>query len=114
MEQSKIEEIIDESFNHLIDTMIKFPENPYNINFEEIFFKGKADLIHKLEKIINQKDKQIDLMAKHIACLDNDETICKKLYSGNICEDKKIVCWECIKQYFKEIAERKSEEWKKI
>ena len=66
MKQSKIEETIDESFNRLIDIMIKFPKNPYHINLEEIFFKGKADLIHKLEKIINQKDKQIDLMADNL------------------------------------------------
>lgn len=38
MKQSKIEEIIDESFTRLIDAMIKFPENPYHINFEEMFF----------------------------------------------------------------------------
>ena len=64
MKQSKIEETIDESFNRLIDIMIKFPKNPYHINLEEIFFKGKADLIHKLEKIINQKDKQIERMKR--------------------------------------------------
>ena len=94
MEQSKIEEIIDESFSYLIDTMFKFPENPYHINFEEIFFKGKADLIHRLEKIMNQKDKQIDLMAEKI------------FEEGIVWKDK-----EEVKQYFKELSEeRKSEE----
>ena len=63
MKQSEIEEMIDESFNYLIDTIINFPENPYHINFEKIFFRGKANLIHKFEKIIEKKDKQIDLMA---------------------------------------------------
>lgn len=38
MKQSEIEEMIDESFNYLIDTIINFPENPYHINFEKIFF----------------------------------------------------------------------------
>ena len=64
MKQSEIEEMIDESFNYLIDTIINFPENPYHINFEKIFFRGKANLIHKFEKIIEKKDKQIDLMAR--------------------------------------------------
>lgn len=69
MKQSEIEEMIDESFNYLIDTIINFPENPYHINFEKIFFRGKANLIHKFEKIIEKKDKQIDLMAKELSDL---------------------------------------------
>ena len=97
MKQSKIEETIDESFNRLIDIMIKFPKNPYHINLEEIFFKGKADLIHKLEKIINQKDKQIDLMAEHLIGM----TFSDKENIEIIFDNK-----EDIKQYF----ERKSEE----
>ena len=52
MKQSEIEEMIDESFNYLIDTIINFPENPYHINFGKIFFRAKANLIHKFEKII--------------------------------------------------------------
>ena len=66
MKQTEIEEMIDESFKHLIDIMFKFPENPYHIDFEEMLFKGKANLIHRFEKIIKQKDKQIDLMAEEI------------------------------------------------
>ena len=97
MKQSKIEETIDESFNRLIDIMIKFPKNPYHINLEEIFFKGKADLIHKLEKIINQKDKQIDLMADNLVGM----TFSDKENIEIIFDNK-----EDIKQYF----ERKSEE----
>ena len=108
MEQSKIEEIIDESFSHFIDTMFKFPKNQYDINFEEIFFKGKADLIHRLEKIINKKDKIIDLMAEFIfQNIDVEEDICnstKVECKQETAQD--ITCINCIKQYF----ERKSEE----
>ena len=107
MKQSEIEEIIDKSFERLIDTMLKFPENSYHINFEEIFFKGKADLIHRFEKIINEKDKQIDLMAKYISNLEIDEDICmKNIANTELCNEKYSNCKECIKQYF----ERKSKE----
>ena len=62
-------------------------------------------MINEYEETIENKDKIIDAMAKYIACLDNDETICKKLYSGDLCEDKEIVCWECVKQYFEKKVE---------
>ena len=115
MKQSKIEEIIDESFNRLIDAMIKFPENPYHINFEEMFFKGKADSIHKFEKIINEKDKQIELTIDFIYKLAQKKpgTIIHDLKEGGFdtseCESgncKRKSCRGCIKQYF----ERKVEE----
>lgn len=108
MKQSKIEEIIDESFECLIDTMFKFPENPYHINFEEIFFKGKADLIHRFEKIMNQKDKQIDLMAENIelqqyANIDvtDLDLICKDIKCNKKCRTVKKAC---IKQSFERKA----------
>ena len=49
---------------------------------------------------IEKKDKQIDLMARAIDNYDSQLEI-------NTFRDK-----EHVKQYFKEIAERKSEEWK--
>lgn len=51
---------------------------------------------------LNKKDKQIDLMARAIDNYDSQLEI-------NTFRDK-----EHVKQYFKEIAERKSEKWKKI
>ena len=89
MKKSEIEEMIDESFNYLIDTIINFPENPYHINFEKIFFRGKANLIHKFEKIIEKKDKQIDLMARAFK-QDDVRTV------------------EEIKQYFAGLVEKES------
>ena len=67
MKQSEIEEMIDESFRNLIDTMFKFPENPYNINFEEIFFKGKAELMHKIEDVLKEKNKEIEELQQILA-----------------------------------------------
>ena len=110
MKQSKIEETIDESFNRLIDIMIKFPKNPYHINLEEIFFKGKADLIHKLEKIINQKDKQIDLMAEEIRIPVIEPIITIKKFGikpeNKFTNTTRYMTKEEVKQYF----ERKAEE----
>ena len=102
MKQSKIEETIDESFNRLIDIMIKFPKNPYHINLEEIFFKGKADLIHKLEKIINQKDKQIDLMSEEI-----NITKPKHCTQTNVISLERVyMTKEEVKQYFERKVEQ--------
>lgn len=67
--------------------------------------KIALNLIQKQQKEIEKKDKINDEMAKYIACLDNEETICKKHYSGDLCEDKDIVCWECVKQYFENKVE---------
>lgn len=100
MKQSEIEEMIDESFNYLIDTIINFPENPYHINFEKIFFRGKANLIHKFEKIIEKKDKQIDLMAEYIDEIDVSEDICE---GKTMCDEN---CQDCIKQYFAGLVEK--------
>ena len=73
--------------------------------------KEKDEQIAKYEKIykeydcyrwvkeLEKKDKQIDLMARAIDNYDSQLEI-------NTFRDK-----EHVKQYFKEIAERKSEEW---
>ena len=53
---------------------------------------------------IKKKDKQIDLMAKYINKIDVSEDFCE---GKTMCDEN---CENCIKQYFKEIAERKNEE----
>lgn len=107
MKQSEIEEMIDESFNYLIDTIINFPENPYHINFEKIFFRGKANLIHKFEKIIEKKDKQIDLMAEYISKRDVEEDICMKNKTNpDWCNEDYTNCQDCIKKYFADLVEK--------
>lgn len=80
---------------------------------ELISEEGKYNLADDIETVLNmlkekdreikQKDKQIDLMAEYI---DGDDTsLANYLYRKNGKCNK-----EMIKQYFKEIAERKSEE----
>lgn len=96
MKQSEIEEMIDESFNYLIDTIINFPENPYHINFEKIFFRGKANLIHKFEKIIEKKDKQIDLMAELVY----------KRFKAELLLEYGFESEEQLKQYFAGLVEK--------
>ena len=59
----------------------------------------------KLDK--DEKDKQIDLMAKYISNLEIEEDICmKNIANTELCNEKYSNCKECIKQYF----ERKNEE----
>ena len=68
------------------------------------------------EGIISKQNKQIDLMAKYLAINGVERDICNekriKENCKNVTVDNITVhrCKECIKQYFKEIAERESEE----
>ena len=57
-----------------------------------------------------QKDKQIDLMARYIANIDIDEDICKEQADNN-CDDinREADCKDCIKQYFETKAKEKGE-----
>ena len=60
---------------------------------------------------LNKQDRQIDLMADFI----NKTGAGKRAFSCMFVKNDKCNengCRYCIKQYFKEIAERKSEEWK--
>ena len=85
--------------------------------------KEKDEQIAKYEKIykeydcyrwvkeLEKKDKQIDLMAEYIVSLDIEEDICVKTGRLNECDSIALgECENCIKQYFKELAERKSKE----
>ena len=57
---SDIEYLIDESFRHFIDTILRYPENPYQIDYEGMFFKGKANLYHKLNDIFKENEEKIE------------------------------------------------------
>ena len=86
-------------------------EESYMLETVLNMLKEKDEQIAKYEKIykeydcyrwvkeLEKKDKQIDLMARAIDNYDSQLEI-------NTFRDK-----EHVKQYFKEIAERKSEEW---
>ena len=67
--------------------------------------KTALNLINRLQKENEQKDKQIDLMAGYISNLDIDENICKE-QSDNNCDDinREADCKDCIKQYFEKIS----------
>lgn len=57
----------------------------------------------ELIKIVQDKDKIIDLMAKMINNHDIDEDICKQMgQKGENCNEfeEEQVCIDCIKQYF--------------
>ena len=61
----------------------------------------------ELTKEIEQKDKQIDLMAEYISKRDVEEDICmKNRINADLCNEDYTNCKNCIKQYF----ERKVEE----
>ena len=57
---------------------------------------------------LQQKDKQIDLMAEFINKQDIDEDICKNNMS-DLCDEfgTGINCIKCIKQYFEKLAKEK-------
>ncbi len=73
------------------------------------FDKQSGDLGNYLVEL-QQKDKQIDLMAGYISNLDIDENICKE-QSDNNCDDinREADCKDCIKQYFETKAKEKGE-----
>ena len=74
--------------------------------------KDDLEMLNKGWQIeLEKKNKQIDLMAEYIVSLDIEEDICVKTGRLNECDSIALgECENCIKQYFKEIAERKSEE----
>ena len=57
-------------------------------------------LITKMQKENEEKDKQIDLMAKYIDEIDISEDICE---GKTICDEN---CKNCIKQYFETKAKK--------
>ena len=61
-----------------------------------------------LLKLIEKQQKQIDLMAEYISDQDIDEDICKKMIKEKQCNHFTYEpdCTECVKQYFKNKAEK--------
>ena len=74
--------------------------------------KDDLEMLNKGWQIeLEKKNKQIDLMAEYIVSLDIEEDICVKTGRLNECDSIALgECENCIKQYFKELAERKSKE----
>ena len=58
------------------------------------------NLITKLQKENEEKDKQIDLMAEYINEIDLSEDICE---GRTMCDED---CEKCIKQYFAGLVEK--------
>lgn len=58
------------------------------------------NLITKLQKENEEKDKQIDLMAEYINEIDVSEDICE---GRTMCDED---CEKCIKQYFAGLVEK--------
>lgn len=69
-------------------------EHKYDV---EMIDEVKGEAV-KLYKEIREKDKVIDLMAKEIDKEPNPD-ICKQM-QGMECNNREILCTECIKQYF--------------
>ena len=78
---------------------------------QQIRIKTLLNLINKLQKENEEKDKQIDLMAVYISNLDIDEDICKE-QSDNNCDDinREADCKDCIKQYFEKLTKENKNE----
>ena len=76
-------------------------------DYDDKFKHELLEQIRCLNLDKDEKDKQIDLMAKYISNLEIDEDICmKNIANTELCNEKYSNCKECIKQYF----ERKEKE----
>ena len=62
----------------------------------------REEYTHSLEKILDKKNKTIDLMAEYINNGDIDEDVCKQMGEDMQCEEYTDLehCKRCIKQYF--------------
>lgn len=82
--------------------IIKHKEKVNKANDIEFYLRIVLNLITKLQKENEEKDKQIDLMAEYwntgLAMCDNCDKIVEK-YEKNACKD-------CIKQYFETKAKK--------
>lgn len=88
--------VLDEK---LLDKLSEFE----NYSVEEVkdwACETVLNLITKLQKENEEKDKQIDLMAEYINEIDVSEDICEE---RTMCDED---CEECIKQYFAELVEK--------
>lgn len=62
-------------------------------------FEGRINTIKTVLSMLEEKDEQIELMAKFIAQTEIDEFICKDI-EYCIADDEYSNCYRCIKQYF--------------
>lgn len=75
------------------------------------------DDLKTILSMLEEKDKQIDLMAEFIAQTEIDEFICKNI-ENCIADDEYSNCYKCIEQYFenkvKEEIEKNGKNIKKL
>ena len=67
--------------------------------------KQSTDISNNLIEL-QQKDRQIDLMAEYIATLDIEEDICNKTENQNCDKLDFEVCKDCVRQYYKRLVEK--------
>ena len=79
----------------------KIEDTPFTI-----IWKRQNEAIETVLSMLEEKDKQIDLMANHIATSDSD--LCEYLDITTKCKyyagDNRKTCDNCIKQYFEDKA----------
>lgn len=64
-------------------------------------------LIKEQQEEIEDKDKQIDLMAEYISKRDVEEDICMKNKTNpDWCNEDYTNCQDCIKKYFADLVEK--------
>ena len=82
--------------------------NPFSDLVNEVRLDNKS--IETVLSMLKEKDKQIDLMANHIATSDSD--LCEYLDITTKCKyyagDNGKTCDNCIKQYFENKAKEKN------
>lgn len=77
--------------------------------FKELEIRDDKEFVNARETILSileEKDKQIDLMAEFIAQTEIDELICKNI-EYCIADDEYSNCYKCIKQYFENKVKEK-------
>ena len=80
-----------------------------NEKYKYLYQKALDNTVSSDRENIQLKE-QIDLMAEYISKIDIEEDICiKNKTNPDWCNEDYTNCKDCIKQYFKELAERKNE-----
>lgn len=84
------------------------PENKYCDKIRELSVLKICEIIERLQKENETKNKTIDKMAEYIANGDIDEDVCRKVINGNYCDDygENSNCKQCVIEYFKRKAEK--------
>lgn len=110
-------EILNEKqreMNKLINTVSSYKGMVKKLEKENKTLKRDFKIVNqecsRLERKEAKKEKQTDLMAEYISKIDIEEDICiKNKTNPDWCNEDYTNCKDCIKQYFKELAERKNE-----